>query len=134
MPDGRFVRPCHRCGSEIWLPLALFEAARHSSRIVFYCPFGHALIFVSEGDSEEDRLRRECDRLRQQIAMKDGLIAGHKQIADKAIEELIEARKAHARTRRRAAAGVCQCCGRTVRQMALHMKSKHPDFRAEATA
>lgn len=32
------------------------------------------------------------------------------------------------RTARRSAAGVCPCCHRTFKQMARHMKTKHPDY------
>lgn len=30
--------------------------------------------------------------------------------------------------KKRASAGVCPCCNRTVSQMARHMQAKHPDY------
>lgn len=132
-PAGSFVGACAHCRADMWLPLALYEAAKHSSRITFYCPYGHGQVFA-EGESEETKLRRERDRLKQQLAMKDDLIAGQKAVADKAMRELAAAKASAVKVRKRQAAGVCPCCNRSFRQMALHMRNKHPEFRAEQAA
>ena len=38
--------PCGACGAEIWIPDALYEAARHSPEVHFYCSYGHGLHFA----------------------------------------------------------------------------------------
>jgi hypothetical protein len=39
------IGPCSACGCRVLLPEALEEAARHSSHVHFYCPYGHVLHF-----------------------------------------------------------------------------------------
>lgn len=52
-----------------------------------------------------------------------------------AVERRLSAEKAVVtRMRRRAAAGVCQCCKRTFQDLARHMQSKHPAYAAEEKA
>lgn len=131
--DGQFIGPCYHCKTDMWLPRALYEAAKHSTSISFYCAYGHGQIFA-KGETELDKMRRERDRLAQQIAMKDDLIAGQKAVADKAIRELAATKAASIKARKRSAAGTCPCCNRTFRQMALHIKNQHPNFRAEQAA
>lgn len=138
---GKFVGPCYRCKSEIWLPLALYDAANHGKgKIEFHCAYGHPQVF-SEGESEATTLRRERDRLRQQLAEKDDTITGLLKRNESTAKALNEARaettKAKAATvksRKRAAAGVCQCCNRLFTNVASHMRNKHPTFKAEEVA
>lgn len=104
----------------MWIPDSLYDAAKCSSSISFWCAYGHQQHFV-EGETDETKLRRERDNLKQQNA----------RLADEAQQALIRANKAEGVTRRlkkRVAQGVCPCCHRTVAQMAAHMKTKHPDY------
>ena len=126
MPDGQFISPCWKCKSDVWLPASLYKAARHSSRIVFFCPYGHEAIF-SEDETEADKLRRERDRLLQRTAQLNDELSAEKRRAFALEEAAVKARK-------RAKAGTCPCCHRTFRQMALHMRNKHPGFKAEEIA
>ena len=133
MPDGHFVGVCFHCKCEMWLPTALHQAASHSQHISFYCAYGHPQIFA-KGETELDKMRRERDRLYQQVAQRDDEI----KVQGKLIENLKEQRKTlegqAVKARTRAKAGVCPCCNRTFRQMALHMRNKHPDFKAAKAA
>ena len=140
MPDGRFCGPCWRCKCEMWLPTPLYEAAKHSSRIVFCCAYGHEQVFT-EGETEADKLRRERDMLKQQMAQRDDVIAKQGRVIAFTKEELGREQAAvralkdgSARARKRTVAGTCPCCKRTFRQMALHMRNKHPEFKAIAAA
>ena len=131
--SGVFVGPCCRCKSEMWLPQMLHDTAKHSSKISFYCPYGHEQIFA-DGESETEKLRHERDRLKQENAYlherAETAVKAERE-AQKAIKNLREQRRI---ARQKEIAGVCPCCHRTFRQMALHMKNKHPDFRAEEAA
>lgn len=131
MPEGKFCGPCWQCKSEMWLPQSLYDAAMHGrSKITFYCGYGHGQVFA-EGEGEEAKLRRERDRLFQRVAQLDDTIkAQHREllVADKKLADLKTQRKVMVR---RAKAGTCPCCHRTFRQMALHMKQKHPEFKVE---
>jgi len=134
MPDGQFISPCWKCKCEVWLPTPLYKAAKHSSRIVFFCPYGHEAVF-SEEETEVDKLRRERDRLKQDAARLNDEIEWQRKAKETAREEAKYERarangyKGHAtRITRRAKAGMCPCCRRTFSNMADHMRKEHPTF------
>ena len=133
MPDGQFISPCWKCKCEVWLPTPLYKAAKHSSRIVFCCAYGHEAVFTEE-ETEADKLRRERDRLKQDAARKDENIEFLQRSVFKLKEEAAAAKLDTVRARKRALMGTCPCCHRTFRQMALHMRNKHPEFKAEEIA
>jgi hypothetical protein len=133
MPTGQFISTCWKCKCEVWLPQSLYDAAKHSSRISFFCAYGHEAIF-SEGETEADKLRRERDLLKQRMAQKDDELKA--QIASaKAFKAQAIAYKASAtKARQRGSKGVCQCCGRQFQNVLRHMQTKHADFKAEEVA
>lgn len=133
MPDGQFVSACWKCKCEVWLPTSLYNAAKHSSRISFFCPYGHEAVF-REDDTEETKLRRERDMLKQQMAQRDDVISKQGRVIASTKEELASLKTQHTKARKRSAAGTCPCCKRTFRQMALHMRKQHPEFKAIAAA
>jgi hypothetical protein len=125
---GKFVGPCCRCKSEMWLPQALYDAANHGKgAITFYCAYGHSQVFA-QGESEAEILRRERDRLKQQMAYHEDTIRELAKERDAARATAKALAKATKSLKTRAAAGVCPCCHRTVSQMKRHMQSKHPNF------
>ena len=117
---------CPSCGIVFAWPSDFHRNIRKSGgRLKGYCPNGHA---ISWRESEADKLRRERDRLKQQLAYKDDRI---KAADDRAQRERNRANgyKGHAtKITKRAKAGVCPCCNRTFKQLAAHMKSQHPTF------
>jgi hypothetical protein len=118
----------------MWLPEALYQAAQHGrDEIRFYCGYGHAQVYA-KGESDLAIVRRERDRLKQQLAEKDDLIIAQREARLAAEKQLTASRAAATKARKRTVAGVCPCCHRTFRQMALHMKAKHPGFKAEEVA
>ena len=133
MPDGQFISACWKCKCEVWLPTPLYKAAKHSSRISFFCAYGHEAIF-SEGETEADKLRRERDMLKQQMAQKDDEIAAVRQQRDRAREDNNRLAGAALKAKKRSAAGVCQACNRQFQNVARHMHTKHPHFAAQEVA
>jgi hypothetical protein len=133
MPDGQFISACWKCKCEVWLPAPLYNAAKHSSRISFFCSYGHEAIF-SEGETEADKLRRERDRLVQQMAQRDDVIRQQSKELERERAAVRALKDGSARAHKRAKAGTCPCCKRTFRQVALHMRNKHPEFKAEEIA
>ena len=110
------------------------EAFLRKSHTGFKCPFGHPLVF-NEGESEEIKLRRERDRLKQQLAEKDDRIAQERRWRhDEEERRQAAERRASAargqvtRLKNRAAAGVCPCCNRSFENLRRHMASKHKGF------
>lgn len=125
--DGVFVGPCCRCKSQTWLPIELYHSAKRSQKIGFFCAYGHEQVF-REGESEEAKLRRERDRLVQQMAFKDDQIRAALKAAGEAEAARVKLARESRSMKTRAAKGVCPCCHRTVAQMARHMQTKHPNF------
>jgi hypothetical protein len=108
---------CAVCHVEFAIPESM-ERRRREDGKDFYCPNGHCNVF-NGGKSKADKLAEELSRARQQLAQKTDELrdeAGRRQKAEMEAQSL----------KRRTAAGVCPCCSRTFKQLAAHMKSKHP--------
>lgn len=122
-----------RCGARQSMTAETHRVLQHANA-TFYCVHGHTS-WYPPGEAEEDKLRRERDRLKQQLAQKDDEIRDWRATAndqrDKAEHERRRANgyKGHAtRITKRAKAGVCPCCNRTFKQLAEHMARQHPQF------
>lgn len=122
--DGVSVGICCRCRCPMALPIELYKAAKSSPKIIFYCAYGHEQHFL-EGESEETRLRRDRDRLKQEAARLE-------EERSNAIVRAEKAEKATKRLKRRAAGGSCPCCDKTFADMGRHMKVRHPGFLASS--
>ena len=104
----------------------------------FYCPRGHGQHY-NRGPSEADKLRQERDRLKQDAARKDEVIAYERrcreladQRAERSKRQTAAAKGQVTRLKNRASAGVCPCCNRQFQNLKRHMDSQHPDFASEA--
>lgn len=105
------------CGIRHAIPSELARQAKHNGKAV-YCPLGHRWV-VRETDA--DRLARELAEERRRAQANRDLLHAE--------ERSHSATRGHlTRQRKRVAAGVCPCCGRTFQQLARHMANKHPGF------
>ncbi len=90
-PDGRWMK-CYKCKCDMWIPAALNEAALAAREVIhFWCPYGHSQVFV-RGESEADKLRRERDRLAQQVAERDDRLKRERE-AKEAVERQLRAQR-----------------------------------------
>lgn len=113
---------CHTdCGITFAVP-KWWEHGKSQNHSWWYCPNGHHQHFPAE--TELEKMRRERDTARQQIARAEQEAAEAKARADLA-------QKQKRRLEKRAAAGTCPCCHRTFSNMSTHMKKQHPEFVAE---
>jgi hypothetical protein len=136
MSTGRFIGACWHCKCEMWLPQALYDAAQHGREtITFYCAYGHPQVFC-KGESDLDKMRRERDMARQQIAQREDDIKALKDLVAKERNQANAYKASATKARKRAAAGICPCCNRSFAsaQMARHIATKHPDFKADEVA
>ena len=115
---------CCKCGVHFGLEKGHREGLlKDGSKRGFFCPNGHQQFYM---EGEADKLRRERDRLQQQLAQKDEINWQREQ--RKGAERQVAAAKGQiTRLKKRANAGVCPCCNRTFSNMARHMKTMHPD-------
>jgi len=114
---------CPTCKVQHAFPQELQATAklrRGSNGVKIYCPNGHAWHYV-EGETEEQKLRRELNNQRQQNARLEDEAREARAAAEKA-------ERAAKRLKKRAAAGSCPCCKRSFSNMAEHMKHQHPDW------
>jgi hypothetical protein len=117
------VVQCGTCGVIHTVPKLVYD--NHRAEGGFHsCPNGHQRGWSKEG-SEHERIRRERDRLAQQLAEKDDEIARQRRMREEAEGQVTKLKK-------RASVGVCPCCNRTFQQLARHMAQKHPTFNAES--
>lgn len=124
--------PCCRCTTTIYLPDELYDAAhRGRGEVTFYCPYGHPQVFA-KGETEEQKLRRERDRLAQRIAEKDDEIARQRELREGTERQLSATRGVVTRIKNRVGHGVCPCCSRTFENLARHMATKHADYAQQA--
>jgi hypothetical protein len=131
--EHKFVGPCVSCQTPFYIPTSLYMAAKASSAITFYCPYGHPQVF-REGPTEADKLRQERDRLTQRLAQKDDEIKHQRERAEAAERSAIARKGVVTRLKNRAAAGICPCCARSFENLRRHMAAKHPEFQAEESA
>lgn len=119
--------PCYTCKCDVWVPEALWESCKRSrgpDGIWYWCAYGHKQ-YLCVGESEEDKLRRERDRLQQRIAQKNDEIKSLEGRRRAAVGQVTKIKN-------RVGHGVCPCCNRTFENLARHMAHQHPAFTAEA--
>lgn len=111
-----------QCGISFQVP-GWWVKGKRETHSRFYCPNGHGQSFTAE--SEVEKLRRERDNAKQQIARAE-------QEASEAYAAAAKAERESKRLKKRAAAGTCPCCQRSFSNMNTHMRKQHPNFVAEA--
>ena len=110
---------CCVCGLTFAMPASFKASARKDHSKTFYCPAGHIQHYT--GETEAQKYKRLFEE-------KERALASEKETKDRQYRLLIATNKKLTNLKKRAAAGVCPCCKRTVSQMARHMATKHPDF------
>jgi septal ring factor EnvC (AmiA/AmiB activator) len=118
------------CGTPFMVPATLLDQA-HNRGHKIYCPHGHMMQWT---ETQEDKLRRERDRLKQDAARLEDEKRQWQATANAQLERAQKLERATKRLKKRASAGTCPCCQRTFSNMAEHMKHQHPQFVADGGA
>ena len=122
---GWFVETCCQCKTQFCITDDFRKVAmERCETFQFYCPHGHPQHYV-RGESELEKIRRERDQFKQQIAERDDAL---REAHDKTSRIVAAARGEITKMKKRAHAGMCPCCNRSFANMARHMKQKHPAF------
>lgn len=119
------------CGISFAVPDRWQEQKRNDHSI-FYCPNGHQRAY--NGESEEEKLRRENQRLVQKRAeLEDDIRDRDAKLENE--RKRSTAFKGHVtRIKNRVSNGVCPCCNRTFRDLSRHMATKHKDYHKQEVA
>lgn len=92
----------------------------------FYCPNGHSLVFnQTKTEAEKLRAQLEQEKFRREQAEQDATVA--REAKKWATADARRARTINRKMKQRIEAGVCLHCNRTFKQLAEHMKCKHPE-------
>lgn len=119
---------CIKCGVLFALPKQWQDEFRKTHQ-QFYCPAGHPQYYP--GETTEEALRKSVARLETTIEHKDAALTSVREQRDTAERRRRAMKGVHTRTCNRIKHGVCPCCNRTFQNLAMHMKSEHPAFKAE---
>jgi len=111
---------CYLCGVTFAMPVDLMQH-RRDDRKTFYCPNGHGQVFAGKSEAEKLKEQLAAEQTRRATAETEAVYQRTR--ADRATTNL-------ARIQKRVNHGVCPCCKRTVKQLAQHMATKHPEFNA----
>ena len=103
---------------------------RTEGKMSFCCPNGCQRRFT--GESEADKMRRERDRAVQNNARLEDDLRDEREKKNHARAQVRAYKGVVTKVKKRIGKGVCPCCNRTVKQLAAHMASKHPEYHAEA--
>ena len=107
------------CGFVFAVPVDIEKAWRNSHR-TWHCPSCQREWHFT-GKSEIEKLERELGAERNENrALQNSLEFERKCVAAQ--------KGAKTKLQKRIAKGVCPCCNRTFKQLARHMKTKHPDY------
>lgn len=107
---------CGKCGINFTVPED-WRSGKQETGETWYCPNGHPRAYA-ESDVDKAKKALEEEKIR------------HIATLARLNEARAAERKAVAETERlkkRVSAGVCPCCNRTFKQLARHMKTKHPE-------
>ena len=106
-------KTCVTCGVVYGLPATLATQRRTDGDWV-YCPNGHA--------------QRACESTEQRLKKMEQLLLSERASHDQTRARLRDKEAEMARAKHRVGNGVCPCCHRTFKQLARHMKAKHPKY------
>lgn len=119
---------CWKCDVEYGMNRRVYDQ-RNKDKGGFFCTNGHEAAF---NESTADKLRRERDRLQQQLAEKDDEIARQRSLRETTERQLSATKGVVTRIKNRVGHGVCPCCTRTFENLARHMATKHADYAQQA--
>ena len=124
---GKWI-PCANCGIMFGVPVD-YDNERRADGDSFCCPNGHSLSY----SSENEKVRRERDRLKQRLAQQEDETKHQRRLKEGAERQASAYKGQATKLRNRAKGGVCPCCNRTFQNLQRHMKSKHPKFGGSPT-
>lgn len=115
---------CGCCGTRHAIPEQLQRQAKEYGK-KWYCPTGCHITYC---DNDLKRIKEELEQANSSIASRDDRINRlHNELTNEKHKVRAE-KSAKTRLKNRVKHGVCPCCNRTFKQLADHMKEKHPEY------
>ena len=112
---------CGTCGVWHAIPQTMYNTCLEEGGY-WTCPNGHSRGF------NEGSLRKQLEKEKKRRKWSEENAENARNEADKSERRRIAQKAAMTRLKNRAKVGVCPCCTRTFKQLAAHMKNKHPNY------
>lgn len=114
------IEHCFKCGAAFAVPEHV-QVGWQQRGTTFYCPNGHVQHYAESLEAKLKKAQEELARTRQFL---DSERNAHRQtnINFKATQTRLK------NIKKRVSVGTCPCCQRTFKQLAAHMKNKHPEY------
>jgi Fe-S oxidoreductase len=100
----------------------------------FHCPVGHSQGWdQGEEARAQSNLKRKLEEAQKQLDAKQLELQAERKRKEWAEQDAKQKSDKLAVLQKRTHAGTCPCCQRTFKQLAAHMKNKHPEVAPKAT-
>jgi len=80
------------------------------------------------GKNEEERLKDKVKMLRDEVNFSNNQISKEREKTKYAKRQTAYQKGVITKIKKRVKHGICPCCNRTFKQLAAHMKNKHPEY------
>lgn len=114
---------CYTCGVRFGIGSELYRRVVTNADGSVYCPACGKSTCWRESVSQ-----KQIRELERKLAWEAAEVGRQKSARDEAEASLHATKGVVTRLKRRASSGTCPCCNRTFKQLAAHMKIKHPNF------
>lgn len=118
---------CGECGISFAVPASL-KRRWHNTGENWYCPNGHCMHFI---ESTVQKQAKEIERLRKEKEWAEQGKARACREAGHANRRASALKGVNTKIKKRIGNGVCPCCNRTFKNLAGHMKTKHPKYKGK---
>ena len=129
---------CCSCGILFAMPND-YRQQRLNDHEAFWCPAGHRQYYTGKSDAEKlrDQLAAEKHKTEQAQALaahRLTRIEDEQRAAQRIARRLSATQGVVTRHKRKIAAGKCPCCSAAFKDLASHMKNRHPNWNPEKEA
>lgn len=114
---------CYMCSVPFGITNDIYRRVVTDAKGSVYCPAcGKETCWLESED------QKKIKELQRKLEWEASNAARQRALRDSAEASLAATKGVVTRLKRRVSAGTCPCCKRTFKQLARHMKQKHPDF------
>lgn len=97
----------------------------------FYCPNGHGMVYGNTLEEQVKKLKKQLAEEQETAEYWRRSTIAEEKDHNSTKRRLSATKGVLTKTKKRVANGVCPCCSRTFKQLARHIRDKHPDYKSE---
>lgn len=121
------AQTCCNCGIAFAVDAEVNRQWRTTGKS-FYCPNGHSQHYT---ETDIQKLQKQLEREKRNTEWAQNNAKAERSARERTERRLIARKSANTRLRNRIKNGVCPCCTRSFINLREHIKTKHPDFKAD---